>query len=233
MTLLFILIFVILGALVFVSIINQAQRRERSRRLQQRQLRLQVDLLEEVLDCLLKTLPERQAAKYINDEILDLLQVILRNERRNTTHIETSIKNAEARGHELASARQNQRASYIKESDVQIAQAQSLLTKAAQVLRHQYSQGRVGDEELDVYLSQLTWAHLMVSTVSFIGQGYKARARGDIFAAQAYYKKAQYQLIESTHADPKRMRMIRELGETISGHRKLLSEDLVPEAAAL
>lgn len=233
MTLLFILIFITLAALGLVSIINQMQKRERASRMQQRQLRLQVELLEEVVDCLMQTLPNRQTAKHVNDEILDLLQKILQLERRNTTHIEASIKYAETRGNELVALKSRPRTSYLKDSDVQIAQAQSHLNKAAQVLRHQHSLGRVSDEELDVYLNELSWAHLMVSAVSFIGQGYKASGRGDIFSAQAYYKKAQYLLIESTHSDPKRMRMIRELGETIAGTRKVLSEDLMPEDAAL
>ena len=91
MTLLFILIFITLAALGLVSIINQMQKRERARRMQQRQMRLQVELLEEVVDCLMQTLPDRQIAKHVNDEILDLLQKILQLERRNTTHIEASI----------------------------------------------------------------------------------------------------------------------------------------------
>lgn len=231
--LLFILSVVILTTLALVSVINQIQRRERARRLQQRQLRLQVELLEEVLSCLIQTVPNRQIAKHINDEILDLLQQILQLEQRNTTHIEASLKHAQERENELVNVKSQPRTSYLQGSDVQVAQAQAHLSKAAQVLRHQQTMGRLNDEELDVYLSELTWAHLMVSVVSFIGQGYKASARGDIFAAQAYYKKAQYLLIESTHPDPKRMRMIRELGETITGTRKTLSEDLVPEEAAL
>ena len=97
MTLLFILILVILAALGLVSFINQMQKRERTRRLQQRQMRLQVELLEEVVDCLLQTLPNRQIAKHVNDEILDHLQRILQLERRNTTHIEANIKYAETR----------------------------------------------------------------------------------------------------------------------------------------
>lgn len=233
MTLLFILILVILAALGLVSFINQMQKRERTRRLQQRQMRLQVELLEEVVDCLLQTLPNRQIAKHLNDEILDHLQRILQLERRNTTHIEANIKYAETRGNELVNLRSRPRTSYLKESDVQIIQAQSHLNKAAQVLRHQHVLGRISDEELDVYIHELNWAHLMVSAVSFIGQGYKASSRGDMFSAQAYYKKAQHLLIESTHPEPKRMRMIRELGETIAGTRKVLSEDLVPEEAAL
>lgn len=233
MILLFILAVVILAALALVSVINQIQRRERARRLQQRQLRLQVELLEEVIDCLLKTVPNRQIAKHINDEILDLLQQILTLEQRNATHLEASLKHAQSRENELVNVKSQPRTSYLKGSDAQVAQAQSYLNKAAQVLRHQQMSGRLSEEELDVYLSELSWAHLMVSAVSFIGQGYKASTRGDVFSAQAFYKKAQYLLIESTHPDSKRMRMIRELGEIISGARKALSEDLVPEEAAL
>ena len=229
MTLLFILIGVVFAALLLVSIVNKAQQRERARRMQQRQLRLRVELLEEVLDSLAQTLPNRLIAKHVNDEIIDLLQEILSLEKVSPQHLASSIKSAASRGEELSNTKRRNRTSYLKESDAQIAQTQHHLGIATQVLRHQYHLGRINDEEINAYQGELEWANLMVSVVSYIGQGYKASSRGDIFSAQAFYKRAQLLLIDSMHPNPKRMQMIKELGETIAGTRATLSEDLMPE----
>jgi hypothetical protein len=227
-----ILCFLLAVALIVVSLINQAQERQRIRRLKQHRLRLQVSNLESVISCLEQTIPNRMIAKQVNDEILTLLQNILELENGNTEHIETSLHNVEARGEELTSARNRPQTSYQKESDVQIAQTHLYINEAARVLRHRASQARMTEEERDIYLSELAWAYLMVSAISFIGQGHKATARGDGFSAHAFYQKAQHLLMESTHQEPKRMRMIKEMGEILAGNREKLSLDLMPEEKA-
>lgn len=222
----------ILGAmlmltLVGVSLINKAQERRRRQQIQQRSLRRTVVNLEEVLACLEQTVPTRLIAKYVNDEILERLQLILKLETGPTEHLESSLRDVEARGELLAGARQLT-VSYQKDSDVQIAQAQHHINEAGRVLRRRFSQGHIPEEELEAYIDELTWAHLMVSVFSLIGQGHKATARGDVFSAQAFYQKAQHFLMGSLHPDPKRMRMIKELGEVIAGNRQTLSLDLMP-----
>lgn len=224
-----ILCFLLAAALIAVSLINQAQERQRIRRLKQHHLRLQVSNLESVISCLEQTIPNRLIAKHVNDEVLSLLQTILELESGAAEHIETSLRNVEARGEELTSARDRPRTSYQKDSDVQIAQSHLYINEAARVLRHRASQGRMAEEEKDIYLSELAWAYLMVSAMSYIGQGHKATARGDGFSAHAFYQKAQHLLMESTHPDPKRMRMIKEMGEILAGNRDTLSRDLMPE----
>lgn len=227
MTLLLILGFLMVAALVLVSLINQTQRREQTRRQQQRQLRLRVEFLEEIINCLLQTLPNRHIAKHVNDEILELLHEMSRLARPPSTHIETSIRNAQVRGEELETHKERRSPSFLKESDIQIAQTQLHLNQTAQVLRSHCNRGWITAEELDGYLSDLSWAVLMVSVVSLVGQGNKAKTREDVFSTHAFYKKAQHMLIESTHPEPKRMRMIKELGEIIGGTRKALSQDLM------
>lgn len=231
MTLLLILTFLIMAALVLVSIVNQVQRRERARRMQLRQLRLRLEALEEIIHCLIQTLPNREIAKQVNKEILELLQEMSRLEAGTAMHIEASIKNAQSREEELDS-RKGRHTSYQKESDAQIAQTQTLLNQTIQVLRRQHNRGKISDEEMDIYLNDLSWATLMVSVASLIGQGNKANARGDLYLTHAFYKKAQHILIESVHPEPKRMRLIRELGEVVGGSRKTVSEDLLPKEAA-
>lgn len=220
-------------ALVMVSVINKTQERQRIRRSQRQRLRFRISNLEEMLACLEQTIPNRLIAKHINDEILDSLQKILSVESDNIERIETSLRDVEARGEELTGARDQGGTSYRKDSDVQIAQSRLYINEAGGVLRRRYSQGRITEEELDIYIGELAWAHLMVSVISLIGQGYKATVRGDSFSAHAYYQNAQHQLLESTHPEPKRMRMIRELSEIMTGSRELLSEDLVPSKRPL
>jgi hypothetical protein len=219
--------------LIMVNLINKAQERRRARRLQQRRLRLHVSNLEEVLVCLEQTLPNQLISKHINDEILDSLQKILSLENDNTDQIETSLRNVEARGEELTGSREQRSTSFRKDSDVQIAQSRFYINEAGGVLRRRYSQGHIPEEELEIYLSELGWAHLMVSVISLISQGNKATARGDLFSSHAFYQRAQHQLLESSHPEPKRMRMIRELSELMAGARDLLSEDLVPAERSL
>lgn len=233
MLLLFILVLVMIVALVLMSFANRAQQRERAKRQRQRQLRLQIELMEEVLDCLLKTLTNTDVAKHINTEIVNLLEEVLELEQHNQAHFETLLTNCRARGEALDNSESRANVSLLRESDLQIAQTQDYLSQAAQLLRNQQQQGKLSSEELSAYLKDLSWANLMVGVVTFIGQGYRASGRGDIFTATGFYKKAQNALIKSMHTDPRRMRLIKELGEIIAGTRKTLSEDLVADEKLL
>lgn len=232
MTLILILGVLFLAALILVSLINQAQERRRIRRLYQRQLRLQISNMEEVIACLEQTVPNRLIAKHINDEILEIFQTLLTLESDSNELLETSMRNVEARGEELTSARGHFQTSFQKDSDVQIAQAQQYINEAGRVLRRRFTQGRIPPEELEIYMAELGWAYLMVSVISLIGQGHKATARGDMFSAHAFYQKAQHMLMESSHPEPKRMRMIKEMSELMSGNRDALSQDLMPAEKA-
>lgn len=233
MLLLIILTLVMIIALILMSLANRAQQRARAKRHRQRQLRLRIELLEEVLDCLLNTLANAGIAEHINNEIVNLLEEVLELEQHNKAHFETLLANSKARGETLGSAKACANASLLRESDLQIAQTQDYLSQATQMLRNQQQQGKLSNEELVVYVTDLHWARLMVSVVSFIGQGYRASSRGDIFTATGFYKKAQNALIESMHRNPRRMRLIKELGEIIAGTRKTLSEDLIPDEKLL
>lgn len=217
----------LLIALIAVSLINQAQERRRIRRAKQRRLRYQIANLEEVISSLEQTVPNRVIAKHVNDEILDMVQAMLALEQGNNELLETSLRNVAARGEELMDTRTHTQTSYLKDSDVQIAQAQLYINEAGRVLRHRFNQGRLPPEELEIYVAELTWAHLMVSVISLIGQGQKATARGDIFSSHAFYQKAQHLLMESSHPEPKRMRMIKEMSELLAGNRQTLSPDLM------
>jgi hypothetical protein len=225
------LIVLALIALAIVSAINRKQEREQIRRIHQRKLKLKVDAIVDIVNCLEQTLPNNLIAKHINDETVELLRRIADLETGSKTHIENSLRHAIARSEDLTSSRINTNSSYQKDSDAQITHTQVQLGEAATILRQICAQGKINDKELEAFTTELSWAFLMVSVTSFIAQGYKFSHLGDRFSAQGYYQKAQQLLIESLHQDPRRLRMIKELGELIEGSRKLMSKDLMPERA--
>jgi hypothetical protein len=231
MVVLIVLVTFALTALFIVSAINRKQEIEQARRMQQRKLKLQVDAIVDVVNCLEQTVPNHMIAKHINDESIGLLQQVLTLETGSSTHIENSIRNAIHRSEDLANAKNFSSASYQKDSDAQITQTQVHLGEAASLLRTIAAQGKITDAELNVYTSELSWAFLMVSVASFIAQGRKFSALEDRFSAQGYYQKAQTLLMESLHPDPRRVRMIKELSEIIDGSRKVVSRELLPERA--
>ena len=231
MAVLIVLIVLALAALCIVSVINRKHEQQQARRMQQRKLKLQADAIVDLVNCLEQTIPNRMIAKYINDESIGLLEQILRLETGSTTHIENSIRHAQMRSDELASAKNYASASYQKDSDAQITHTQEQLSEAALRLRHVCAQGKFSDTELEVFTSELSWGFLMVSVASFIAQGLKLSSLQDRFSAKNYYQKAQNLLMESMHPDPRRMRMIKELSEIIEGSRTTMSRDLLPERA--
>ena len=231
MAILFGLIVLALVALGVVSVVNRKQEREQLRRMQQRKLKLRVDAIVDIVNCLEQTLPNNLIAKHINDETLPLLQQIANLETGAKAHIENSLRHAVARSEDLANNRINSHSSYQKDSDAQITHTQVQLGEAATLLRHICAQGKINDQELEAFTTELSWAFLMVSVTSFIAQGYKFSHLGDRFSAQGYYQKAQQLLMESLHQDARRMRMIKELSELIEGSRKAMSKDLMPEKA--
>lgn len=226
MTLIVILFFLMLIALLSVSIINRVQQRQRERRLRQRSLRIRAEELNEVVSCLEQTLPNRLITKHINDMIAGLQQQMLDLEDKNPEHLQAAIQKTEAYSEELLNPKTRPPVSYQRESDAQIAKTQHHLNDAMHLITQLAAQGVITEVELDTYLSELRWAHLMVSVMSFIGQGDKSMVINDRFSAQAFYRKAQQHLMESMHQDPRRLKMIKELSEMIDGSRVGLSREL-------
>lgn len=226
MTLIVILVFLMLITLSVVSVIDRIQQRHRERRLQQRRLRVQTEELIEVVACLEQTLPNRTITKHVNDRIISLQQQMLALEDKHPEHIEAAIRKSELYSEELLNPGNRQNISYQRESDAQIAKAQLHLNEAMHVITHLAAQGVINEAEFETYLVELRWAYLMVSVMSYIGQGDKSMAISDIFSAQAFYRKAQQLLMESMHPDPRRMKMIKELSDMVDGERKELSREL-------
>lgn len=226
MILIVILVFLMLVTLLVVSVISRIQQQQRQHRLRQRRLRMQIDEISQVVTCLEHTLPNRVIAKHINDMILGLQQQMLALEDKHPEHIEAAIRKTELHGEELLNPKNRHNIRYQQESDAQIAKTQSHLNEAMYLVTQLAAQGTINDIQLESYLVELRWAYLMVSVMSFIGQGDKSMALNDRFSAQAFYRKAQQLLIESMHQDPRRLKMIKELSEMVDGARDSLSSEL-------
>ena len=223
MSLILALVFLMLAALLSVSALNRIQQRQRQRRLEQRRLRIRTEELNDVVNCLAQTLPNRMIAKHINDMIIALQHQMLELEDKNPEHIETAIRKSELYSEDLLNPKNRPAVSYQRESDAQIAKTQLYLNEAMQLIIQLAAQGTINDIELDAYQTELRWAHLMVSVMSYIGQGEKSFAISDRLA---FYRKAQHLLMESMHQDPRRIKMIKELSEMLDGERTELSRDL-------
>lgn len=231
MTLIVILFILMFMALVAISVINRIQLRQRERRLQRRRLRIRAEELVEVVGCLEQTLPNRMITKHVNDMIASVQQQMLALEDNNPELLEQAIQKTEAHSEELLSSSNRHTISYQRESDAQIAKTQLHLNDAMHLVSQLAAQGIINEAELNTYLSELRWAHLMVGVMSYIGQGDKSLAMSDRFSAQAFYRKAQQHLMESMHQDPRRLKMIKELSEMVDGARMSLSRELRDPAA--
>lgn len=226
MTLIVILVLLMLVTLSGVSILNRMQQRQRQRRAQQRSLRVQAEELADIVACLEQTLPNRTITRHINDMIIVLQQQMLALEEKNHVHLEAAILKSELHSKELLNPENRQSINYQRDSDAQIAKTQLYLNEAMQLVMQLAAQGTINEVELEAYLVELHWAYLMVSVMSYVGQGDKSMAISDRFSAQAFYRKAQQLLMESMHQDPRRLKMIKELSEMIDGDRVGLSRDL-------
>lgn len=226
MTLIVILFFLMLITLVAVSVINRMQQIQRQRRLQQRRLRIQAEELIELVISLEQTVPNRMIVKHINDMVISIQQQMLVLEDKSPEHIEAAIRKSELYSEELLNPNYKKATSYQRESDAQIAKTQLHLNEAMHMITQLAAQGNINEVEMDTYLSELRWAYLMVSVMSYIGQGDKSMSISDRFSAQAFYRKAQQLLMESMHQDPRRLKMIKELSEMVDGGRVGLSRDL-------
>jgi hypothetical protein len=147
----------------------------------------------------------------------------------SATYLDASYQAAIARSENLADEGQVVTIDRLKGSDAQIARSQRSLEEAAGVIRKQQRSGKISLEEMNIFLSVLSWAHLMVDVISHVAQGHRAINRNDVLSGHAFYKKAQQLLMQSAHSDKRRHRMIKELAEILSNRRRALSEDLMPE----
>lgn len=216
------------ASMLVVTYANQKEKKSRLIRQRLKYLRLRVDDLEELVIELGQLVESKAIARAINDEIIDLLNDMIKLDP-SATYLNASLINAEQRMEELNDESEATLLQRLRESDAKIAKTQHRLTEASKVLRRQQLNGKLSLEEYNLFVYQLGWSHLMVDVVSHVAQGHKAMNRGDVLNAHAFYKRAQQSLIHSAHTDPRRHRMIKELTELLTNRRRALSEELMPE----
>ncbi|BFM11468.1 hypothetical protein R50072_16210 [Simiduia litorea] len=190
-------------------------------------LKLRVDELESLLIHLVNLQENQDILIQINDEITDMYRAMIQLDS-SQTYLEAGLKNAEQRTASLSEPLANP-PKRLLESDAKIALAQKHLTEAAKVIRHRQAHAKISMEEMQIYIKELSYQHLMVDVISMIGQGHKAANKSNPLSAQAFYKKARQMLIQSTHSDPRRHQMIKEVAELLDGKRKSISPSLMPE----
>lgn len=214
-------------SLLVVSIANQREEKLRSRRIRLHKLKLRVDELESLLLQVSPLVENPDILSQINDEIIDMYKMMIELDS-SLPYLEAALNSAEARAQQIAE--RQTRTHRIMESDVKIAMAQKQLTEAAKVIRHRQSHNKITLEEMQAFLKELSYQHLMVDVVSMVAQGHKAINKSNLFSAQAYYKKARQMLVQSTHSDPRRHEMSRQLVDIIEGNRQAINETLMPES---
>ncbi len=215
-------------SIVAVSLVNQRQRRTKVMRQKLNHMRRRVNELEDLVTAIDALVESRAIARLVNDEVINLLRAMLQLDH-SAGHIQASLNAAENRATDLSQEGQDRQLNRLQESDAQIARAQHQLTEAGRVLRRQHAKGNLSIEELDVFSKELSWAYLLVGVISTVAQGHKALNRGNVVNAHAFYKKAQFSLTQSQHADPRRYRLIKEIGDLLQRRRRFLSPDLMPE----
>jgi hypothetical protein len=103
------------------------------------------------------------------------------------------------------------------------------LSESLAILRKQHAEGKISSSELQDFSSEIEWLQLQIKVISNIAEGHKAYAKQDILSANAFYKKAQSELMKSSHPDERRHKMISQMADILFGRRKSLDADLMPE----
>lgn len=219
----------IIFSLVVVSFANRIQTRNRLVRHKVQQMRLRIDELEEVCAGIEPLLESVFIPRLINEEVLDLIKSVKQLDA-NASFVDVKQEHAQTLARALDAGQRTQPFYRAQPSDAAIAKHKHYLTEAARVVRRHQAIGRLQTDELDTYIRELAWAHLMVDVISFITQGHKAVTREDPVVAYGYYRRAQNLLMGNQLGDDRRHRLIREIGEILAGKRLALGTDLMPES---
>ncbi|MBX2807386.1 MAG: hypothetical protein KTR20_02050 [Cellvibrionaceae bacterium] len=222
----FIIIAVLSMSLVAYSNYKVEQAKQLNARLQKYKNR--VEELEDIVLALDQLCEKRIIPKLINDEVMELYETMIELDPK-TGYLQAGYSNAKMRSDELSDESVERNISRMCNSDAQIARMQAYLNEAVLILRKQHNQGKVSAGELQSFTLDIEWLYLQVNVISNIGQGHKAYSRQDILTANAFYKKAQADLVRSNHPDERRHKMIKQMTEILFARRKALDTELMPE----
>jgi hypothetical protein len=184
--------------------------------------------LEDIVMALDQMTENRGIPKLINDEVIEIYEEMIALDLK-AGYLQAGLSNAKIRSEELSNESATRHTSRLCNSDAQIARLQAYLKEASSIVRKQHAIGKITTTELQEYVDELDWLHLQVYVVSNIVQGHKAYSRQDVLTANAFYKKAQAELMRSGHPDERRHKMIKQLADILFGRRKSIDSELMPE----
>lgn len=191
-------------------------------------MKVRVEELEDVVIVLDGLCEKRVIPKLINDEIISNYETMIEINSK-ATYLKAGLNNAEARAAELSDESSPRHISRICKSDAQIARYQAYLKESLGILRRQHMNSQFSNQDLQSFANEISWLQLQIKVISNIVQGHKAYAKDGVLKAHGFYKKAQSELLKSSHPDPRRTEMIEQMADVLFGRRKSLDVHLMPE----
>ncbi len=191
-------------------------------------MKIRVEELEDVVLVLDTLCEKRIIPKLINDEIIEYYEKMTLIDPK-ASYLKAGASNANMRSNELSDESAHREISRICKSDAQIARYNAYLNEALLILRKQHTEGKVASQEIQDFALEIEWLQLQIKVISNIVQGHKAYTKQDILSANGFYKKAQNELLRSTHPDERRHQMINQMADVLFGRRKYLDAELMPE----
>ncbi len=226
---LIVLIIIAILAMSAVAYSNFLTEKRKQTSLRLEKMKIRVEELEDVVLALDSMCERRLLARLVNDEIIEIYEGMIHINPK-AVYLNAGLSNAQMRSNELSDESGYRHVSRICKSDAQIARYTAYLTEALAILRKQHAGGKITGHEIQDFVLEIEWLQLQIKVVSNIVQGHKAYTKQDILTANAFYKKAQNELLRSSHPDERRHKMISQLSDVLFGRRKSIDEELMPEA---
>ncbi len=218
-----------LASLIVVSAINQFQERKRMVARKVQQLRLRVTELDELATAVDSLVESPQIAGHINDEAIDMVEAMLNLDSENQGLIVIQQTLLSKRS-SFASIEREREIYRLRESDAAIARTLYMLNEAGRILRRRQAAEKLNLAEMEFYLKDLAWAHMLVGVVSTVAQGQKVQVKGDYLRAHAYFKRAQQVAVQTSSNDERKNELVKEITNLMHNKAKYLSLRFMPES---
>jgi len=225
---LILLIAIAATAMAVVAYSNYKVEQAKKIRQKLQKLKAQAEELEDMIMALDQVCDSRMICKLINDEVIELYNTMIEIDS-SAAYLKAGSANAKIRSEELSNEVAPRALSRLCHSDAKIARLRAYLKEARNIIRMHHTHGKLSTTELQGFTLELEWYDLQIYVVSNIVQGHKAHNKQDIVTANAFYKKAHAELLQSNHPDERRLEMIKQLTDIIDGKRKSIDEELMPE----
>ena len=221
-------VIIAVGSMCVVAFANYKVEQAKQVRHRLHKYKARVEELEDVVLALDQLCENRAIPKMINDEVVDLYSTMIALDDR-AAYLKAGHSTALMRSDELSDETAERHISRLCNSDAQIARLQAYLNEACNIVKKQHNQGQMSTTQMQDFMLDLEWLHLQVYVISNIAQGHKAYNKQDILTANAFYKKAQAELMRSGHPDERRQQMIKQTADLLFGRRKFIDTELMPE----